>query len=67
MPVLITNNHILGENEIKDNKVISYIINNNENDKKRINIDDKRKRYTDRELDVSIIEINENKDKVIII
>ena len=62
--VLITNNHILGEDEIKNNKVITYIINNNEDDKKRIKIDDKRKRYTNKELDITIIEINEDKDNI---
>ena len=62
--VLITNNHILGEEEIKNNKVITYIINNNEDDKKRIKIDDKRKRYTNKELDITIIEINEDKDNI---
>ena len=62
--VLITNNHVLGENEIKNNKVITYITNNNENDKKRIIIDDKRIKYTNKELDVTIIEINEAKDDI---
>ena len=55
--VLITNNHVLGENEIKTNKIISYIVNNNEKDKKRIKIDDKRLKYTNENLDVTIIEM----------
>ena len=62
--VLITNNHVLGENEVKIDKIITYIINNNENDKKSIKIDNKRKIYTNKGLDVTIIEINENKDNV---
>ena len=32
--VLITNNKILDENEIKNNNIITYIINNNEKNKK---------------------------------
>ena len=62
--VLITNNHVLDENDIKNNKIITYIINNNEDDKKTIRIDNKRKRYTNEKLDVTIIEINEEKDDV---
>ena len=62
--VLITNNHILGENEITNNSIIIYIINYNEKDKKRIKIDDKRKRYTNKELDVTIIEVDEDKDDI---
>ena len=61
---LITNNHILGEEEINNNKIIAYIINDNENDRKRIKIDDKRKRYTNKELDVTIIKINEEEDDI---
>ena len=38
LKALITNNHLLSENEIKNNKIISYIINNNEKHKKIIRI-----------------------------
>ena len=62
--VLITNNHILDENKIKNDNIITYIINNNEEDQKRIRIDDKRIRYTNKELDVTIIEINEDEDNI---
>ena len=62
--MLITNNHVLDENDIKNNKIITYIINNNEDDKKTIRIDNKRKRYTNEKLDVTIIEMNEEKDDV---
>ena len=41
--VLITNNHVLDENYLKNNEIINYIINNNENNKKTIRLDDKRK------------------------
>ena len=30
LPVLITNNHVLNENDIKDNNIIELSINNNE-------------------------------------
>ena len=64
LKVLITNNHVLGENEIKNNKIITYIINNNEEEQKIIKIDDKRLRYTNEKLDVTIIEIYEDKDNI---
>ena len=55
--VLITNNHVLDENAIKNNNIITYIVNNNEDDQKSIIIDDKRIRFTHKELDVTIIEM----------
>ena len=61
--VLITNNHILGENEIKNNKTITISL-NDEKEQKSIKIDDKRKRYTNEILDVTIIEIEDNKDGI---
>ena len=33
--VLITNNHVLGENDIKDNNIISIVLNNKEQEKKK--------------------------------
>ena len=60
--VLITNNHIIGENEIKKGKIITIKLNNNENDIRAIKIDEKRKIYSNEILDVTIIEIDENKD-----
>ena len=60
--VLITNNHILGESEIENGKIITFIINNNEEDIRRIKMDEKRMRYTNEILDITIIEIDENKD-----
>ena len=61
--VLITNNHILNENEIKDGEEIIYTINNNDNDFRKISINKERKRYTNKILDVTIIEIEE-KDNI---
>jgi len=63
LSVLITNNHVLGEDNIKDGKNISISL-NNEKTFKNIKIDSKRKRYTNEILDVTIIEINENIDDI---
>ena len=45
LKVLITNNHLLNENEIEDNKIIKISIMNKEKDEKvkQIEIDNKRK------------------------
>ena len=58
LPVLITNNHILDKNDIKNNDKITIYLNY---DKKVsiIEINNERKRYTDIELDITIIEIYE--------
>ena len=63
LPVLITNNHILNENEIKNNKIIKISINNKVNE---IEIDSSRKIYTnsDENIDITIIEIKESKDGI---
>ena len=63
LSVLITNNHILGENEIKNGKNISISL-NNEKTFKTIKINSKRKRYTNEILDVTIIEIKEDIDNI---
>ena len=61
--VLITNNHVLDENDIEDNKYINFSINNKQIYKK-ILIDKSRIRFTkkDNDIDVTIIEIKENDD-----
>ena len=67
MKVLITNNHVLNENEIKNNEIINISIINKEKKKekiKKIIIDNNRKKYTNKELDITIIEIKENKDEI---
>ena len=63
LAVLITNNHVLGEEHIKDGKNISISLNNEETFK-NIKIDLNRKRYTNEILDVTIIEIKENMDNI---
>ena len=61
LPVLITNNHILNENDIENNKIIKLTINNIV---KEIIIDNSRKKYTNSKLDVTFIEIKLNEDKI---
>ena len=63
LPVLITNNHVLNENDIENNKIIKLIINGYV---KKIIIDNLRKKYTnpDENIDITIIQINPNKDKI---
>ena len=60
---LLTNNHVLGEDNIKDGNNISVSL-NNEEIFKNFKIDSKRKRYTNEILDVTIIEINEDIDNI---
>ena len=54
--VLITSNHILNENNIKNGETIKFSLQNNQIEKKII-IDNTRKTYTNKELDTTIIEI----------
>ena len=60
--LLITNNHVLNEQDIAAGKVINISL-NNEQIFKEIKIDSKRKKYTNKDLDVTIIEIN-NEDNI---
>ena len=66
---LITNNHILNENDIENDKIIKLIIYNKEqNIEKEIKIDDSRKKMTiineEEGIDITIIEIRPNQDKI---
>ena len=69
--VLITNYHILNQNDIENNKIITLIMYNkeeNRNEEKKITIDESRKRYTycnEKEgIDITIIEIKPNQDNI---
>ena len=67
--VLITNNHVLNENDIENGKIIKFKIYNKENKKeeeKKISIDKSRKKLTiyNEEIDITIIEIKPNKDEI---
>jgi V8-like Glu-specific endopeptidase len=57
-PLLITNNHVLDEEDIENNQIIEFSI-NNDSIKKKIVIDDLRKTYTSKEFDVTFIEVRE--------
>ncbi len=61
--VLITNNHILGKDDIKNNSTVTFTIGDEINIRK-IKINTKRKKYTNVELDITIIEINPEKDNI---
>ena len=64
LTVLITNNHILDENELKNNNIIKY---NLKDDKQitKIKINkNKRKIYTSKEFYISFIEIKQNEDNI---
>ena len=62
LPVLITNHHVLGENDILPGKIITISLKNGEI-MKNIKIDSKRKRYINEILDITIIELLE-KDNI---
>ena len=62
LPVLITNNHILDENELSENNVEIQLFIKAEEDIKRINLN-KRMKYTNEEYDISIIEIKEKDER----
>ena len=56
LDVLFTANHILNEEDIKENNSIYFSIDDN-TEKKSIFINEKRKKYTYEDFDVSLIEI----------
>ena len=57
LPVLITNNNILNESD----KIINLTFNN---EIKKITIDKSRKKYINSNINIIIIEIKPNKDKI---
>ena len=57
IPVMITNNHIIDEKYIKENKSINITL-NDDNITKTIILNDNRIKYTNKEYDITIIEIN---------
>ena len=63
MPFLITNNHILDESEIENNKILEFSINDGKRFKK-IKLDDSRIKYTNKELDFTFIEIKPKLDEI---
>ena len=71
LKVLITNNHILNENDIQNYKMIKFIMYNKERkieEEKKIRIDESRKKFTikneEEGIDLTIIEIRQYKDEI---
>ena len=67
LPVLITNNHILDESYLnqENHLTISLYKDNFGNEIiKKIDISNKKRKYTSQEHDITIIEINENKEGI---
>ena len=66
LPFLITNEHVLNENDLNNNKKIMISLKNykKENIVKNINIEKKRIIYIDKELEATLIEIKPNYDKI---
>ena len=62
-PVLITNYHILKEDDVSENKLIKFSLNKN-TIQKEIKIDSKRKIFANKKYDVTIIELNLEKDSI---
>ena len=63
LPVLMTNNHVSNSDDIKEDKIITISFNNKQIIK-TIKIDNTRKKFNSEELDVTFIEIKENKDGI---
>ena len=67
LPVLITNNHVLNEKDIENNEIIELTMYNDKEKGNRdvsIKIDNLRKRYTNSKIDITIIEIKPEEDKI---
>ena len=63
LPFLITSNNILSYNDIGNNKIIKISIDVN-NERKYIKVDNTRKIYISKKLNIIFIEIKENVDKI---
>ena len=64
LTVLFTNNHVLNETDIENNKTIEFLIKEN-TEKKIIKIDKFRKKFTSPELDITLIEIKPYLDDIL--
>ena len=61
--VMITNNHIINEEYVKNNNEIEITL-NNDKEKRSIILNKNRKIYTSKEYDTTIIEIDSEKDRI---
>ncbi len=63
IPVMMTNNHVLNQKYIEENKELQITL-NNDNEDRIIKLNDNRKIYTNEEYDTTIIEIKPDIDKI---
>ena len=63
IPVMMTNYHVINDNYIKENDKIEIVINNDEDNLITILLRN-RIIYTNKEYDITIIEIKDEKDKI---
>ena len=63
LPFLITNNHVLDESKIENNKILEFSINDGKKCKK-VQLDDSRIKYTNKKLDFTFIEIKPKLDGI---
>ena len=63
IPVMITNHHVLDEKYLKENKEIKISI-NDDSTIKTIKLNEKRRIYSNRKYDTTIIEIKREKDNI---
>jgi len=61
--VFVTNNHVLNEKDIENGNLIEVTI-NDDKETKKILINNKRKKYTNKELNITLIEIEIMKDDI---
>ena len=64
LTVLVTSNHVLNENYLENNKKIELTLNDGKK-VKILELDNSRIKYTNKELDVTFIEIKSSKDKIV--
>jgi len=64
LTVLITNNHVLNEDDLKNNNIIKYTLKDDRDIREIILDNNKRKIYTSEELDITFIEIKQNEDNI---
>ena len=64
IPVMMTNNHIIDDKYIKENNNIEITLNDDNINKTIILNNNNRKIYTNKEYDITIIEIKSEKDKI---
>jgi hypothetical protein len=64
LPVLITSNHVLNENDLENDNIIQYTLKDDDQIREIIIDNNRRKIYTSEELDVTFIEIKQNEDNI---